>query len=108
MKPGKSNQPEGTVIIESTGNLQILKQRLEKLISRPLSPGPQTEIWVVCKEKVRPRVEPFLRHYYRTVPLLVLPNEPDEIIGSYLLNKVRSENVAFMPEGSAFCFPSHS
>jgi glycosyltransferase involved in cell wall biosynthesis len=61
---------------------------------------------VVCKEKVRTRVEPFLRQYYRTVPLLVLADEPNEIIGSYLLNKVRSEKVAFMPEGSAFCFPN--
>lgn len=96
---------EGTIIIESTGNLESLRQRLENLISWPFSNETLTEIRVVCKEKVQPQVELFLRQYYRTVPLLVLPDKPGENIGSYLLNKVRSEKMAFMPEGSAFCFP---
>jgi hypothetical protein len=96
---------EGTIIIESTGNLECLKQRLEKLIPWPLSAEILFEIWVVCKEKVHPRVKSFLQQHYRTISLSILPDKPGENIGPYLLNKVRSKKVAFMPEGSAFCFP---
>ena len=101
----KYNKMDGTIIIESTGNLESLKQRLETLISRTFSPGPLIEIRVVCKEKVHPRAKSFLRQHYHTISLSVLPDKPGETVGSYLLNKVRSEKVAFMPEGSAFCFP---
>ena len=103
--PTGSTLPLLSVLVESGGDLESLKQRLEGLIYGPPAPTSPCEVWVVCKETVRPRVESFLREYYRTVPLKVLPDEPVECIGAYLLNNVRSEKVAFMPEASAPAFP---
>ena len=99
LTPVPSALLDGTVIAESKGELENLKQRLEMLIYPELSTGSLMEVWVVCCENIRSRVEPFLRKYYRTVSLLVVPDEPSEIIGSYLLSKVRTQKAAFMPEG---------
>jgi len=104
LTPSPGSLLEGTVIVESKGDLERLKQRLEMLIYGSKSPESLVDVWVVCNEKNRSGVEFFLQRYYRTVPLLVLPDEPCEIIGSYLLSKVRTDKTAFVPEASEPCY----
>ncbi|HLP48152.1 MAG TPA: glycosyltransferase family 2 protein [Candidatus Kapabacteria bacterium] len=96
-----------SILVESQGDLENLKKRLEALTyGMPSYPG-HCELCVVYKEAVRARVEPFLQKYYGSVTLKVLPDEPGMLIGPYLLNTIRSEKVAFMPEspGLAFYIP---
>jgi glycosyltransferase involved in cell wall biosynthesis len=99
------NLLQGTVIIESTGDLDTLRQRLERLLYWSCSAETPVQIQVVCKAKVYHQVEHFLQQYYHAVLLSVLPDESGEKIGLKLLKKVPGDKVAFMPEDSAFCSP---
>ncbi len=113
LNPPPESQLAGTVIVETRGNLERLREHLETLIYHPVSPNPgpqctaENDVMVVCEPLVRPQVESFLAQHYRTVPLLVIPGVDAgpgggvcEDTGYYILNKVRTPRVAFFNEAA--------
>lgn len=99
LAPAPPQALSGTVLLEYDGDSQKLDAHLKKLLLNPPDRESQMEVRVMCREKVRPLAESLLNACYRTVPLLALPDDGEEMIGSWLLNKARTEKLAFIPAG---------
>ncbi len=99
--------PAGTVLVESRGNPEELREKLDTLLDPSQNTGDTTEVWVVCGKESHLRVESFVRNGYPAIPVLQFPGKPGQEPGAGLsmLKKVRTPKIAYLPETAGPCIP---
>ncbi len=85
----------GTVILDAGSDPAALKKRLERLIYT--NTGEDFDTLAICSAGNRTAVEAVLERYFRTIELIVLPDQPAPGLSERILTRVRSKRVAFVP-----------
>lgn len=101
-----STKIEGTVVLEATRDLQSLDSKLRESLYGPDSHRHITI--VLCRETDREFLGQFVSRYFRDTLVISPPSGTSDPTQSWILSKVTTDRLGFLPEKASFSNPDWS